>query len=47
MKTDFYNRNMFYGAKAEILRAAGMLRRNMTLAEILLWKKLKDKKEFQ
>jgi very-short-patch-repair endonuclease len=46
MGTDFYNRNMFYGAKAATLRAAGMLRRNMTLAEIILWEKLKDKKEF-
>jgi very-short-patch-repair endonuclease len=44
MKTDFYKRDMFYGADATTLRAAGMLRRNMTLTEMLLWKKLKDRK---
>ncbi len=44
MATDFYNRNMFYGADSTTLRVAGMLRRNMTLAELILWKKLKDKK---
>ena len=37
---------MFYGANAETFRAAGILRKNMTLAEIILWKKLKDKKLF-
>jgi very-short-patch-repair endonuclease len=47
MKTDFYNRNMFYGADAVTLRAAGILRKNMTLAELILWKKLKDKKIFK
>jgi len=47
MKTDFYNRNMFYGADAVTLRAAGILRKNMTLAELILWKKLKDKKRFK
>ena len=44
MKTDFYNRDMFYGADAATLRVAGILRRNMTLAERILWKKLKDRK---
>jgi very-short-patch-repair endonuclease len=44
MKTDFYNRDMFYGASATTLRTAGILRRNMTLAELILWKKLKDRK---
>ena len=47
MKTDFYNRNMFYGANAGTLRAAGILRRNMTKAELVLWDKLKDKKIFK
>jgi very-short-patch-repair endonuclease len=46
MNTDFYNRNMFYGANATTLRAAGLLRKNMTLAKLLLWKKLKDKNLF-
>jgi len=35
---------MFYGADATTLRAAGMLRKNMTMAELILWKKLKDRK---
>ena len=47
MKTDFYNRSMFYGSKAITLRAASMLRKNMTLAEMVLWKKLKDKSIFK
>ncbi len=47
MKTDFYSRDMFYGADATTLRAAGMLRKNMTLAEIILWKKLKDRRIFK
>jgi len=47
MKTDFYNRNMFYGADAGTLRAAGILIKNMTVAELILWKKLKDKKIFK
>jgi len=47
MKTDFYSRDMFYGADATTLRAAGMLRKNMTLAEIILWKKLNDRRIFK
>ena len=43
MNTDFYNRNMFYGANATTLRAAGLLRKNITISELILWKKLKDK----
>ena len=46
MKTDFYNRNMFYGADAGTFRAASILWKNMTLAELILWKKLKDRKIF-
>ncbi|HUX58726.1 MAG TPA: endonuclease domain-containing protein [Bacteroidales bacterium] len=37
---------MFYGADSTTLRAAAILRRNMTLSEFLLWKKLKDRKIF-
>ena len=37
---------MFYGADSKTLRAAGILRRNMTLAELILWKKLRDRKIF-
>jgi very-short-patch-repair endonuclease len=47
MKTDFYNRNMFYGVNAGTLRAAGILRKNMTKAELVLWNNLKDKKIFK
>ena len=47
MKTDFYNKSMFYGADSGTLRVAGMLRKNMTKAELILWKKLKDKKIFK
>jgi very-short-patch-repair endonuclease len=35
---------MFYGANAGTLRVAGILRKNMTKAELVLWSKLKDKK---
>ena len=38
--------NMFYGAEPKTLRAAAILRKNMTLAEKILWKKLKDRKIF-
>jgi len=47
MKTDFYNRNMFYGANAGTLRIAAILRKNMTKAELILWNKLRDKKIFK
>jgi len=47
MTTDFYNRNMFYGADSRTLRAAAILRKNMTKAELILWKKLKERKTFK
>lgn len=37
-------RSLFYGAKGNIFEAASILRKNMTLAELILWKKLKDKR---
>ena len=40
-------RNMFYGAEQNIFEQASMLRKNMTLAELILWKKLKDRKVFK
>jgi very-short-patch-repair endonuclease len=46
MKTDLNKVNMFYGADPKTFRAAGILRKNMTLAELILWKKLKDRKAF-
>jgi hypothetical protein len=43
MKTNFIKINMFYGANSTTLRTASLLRRNMTLPEKILWKKLKDR----
>jgi very-short-patch-repair endonuclease len=37
---------MYYGADSNTIRAAAILRRSMTLPELILWKKLKDKKIF-
>ena len=37
---------MFYGAKPEIFEKAATLRNNMTVAEKILWKKLKDRNLF-
>jgi len=36
-------KSMYYGAKPETFEAARILRKNMTLCEILLWEKLKLK----
>jgi len=41
------NRNMFYGANQSLFETAKGLRKNMTLAELILWKKLKDRKLFK
>jgi very-short-patch-repair endonuclease len=37
---------MYYGADSNTLRAAHILRRSMTKAEAVLWKRLKDRKIF-
>jgi very-short-patch-repair endonuclease len=47
MKTIISKFNMFYGADVTTLRAAAILRRNLTVAELLLWKKLSDRKIFK
>jgi very-short-patch-repair endonuclease len=47
MKTNFFRINMFFRAKPETFRAASILRKNMTLAEKILWKKLNDRKLFK
>lgn len=47
MNTDISNRNMFYGADRKTQRVAAILRKNMTLAELVLWKKLKDREIFK
>ena len=46
MKTRISRISMFYGANADTFRAAGILRKNMTLAERILWSKLRDKEIF-
>jgi very-short-patch-repair endonuclease len=38
---------MFYGAEPDILRTAAILRKNMTLAERVLWVKLKNRDIFK
>jgi very-short-patch-repair endonuclease len=40
-------KNMFYGAGPGILETARILRKSMTLAEKMLWKKLKDRNIFK
>jgi very-short-patch-repair endonuclease len=47
MKSRIIERNMFYGAKGDIFEVASILRKNMTLAELVLWKKLKDRNLFK
>ena len=46
MKTIISRITMYYGADSETLRAAHILRRSMTKAEAVLWKKLRDRNVF-
>jgi very-short-patch-repair endonuclease len=46
MRTNFLKIIMFYGANSTTIRTAAILRKNMTLSEILLWKKLRNRKIF-
>jgi very-short-patch-repair endonuclease len=46
MNSYIFRKNMFYGADSKTIRAAHILRNNLTLAELVLWKKLKDRKIF-
>ncbi len=41
-----YLENLFFGASPQIQKRAGDLRKNMTLAEKVLWDKLKNKSVF-
>jgi very-short-patch-repair endonuclease len=41
--TSSYQENLFYGASQLIIERAGALRKNMTPAEIRLWKHIKNK----
>jgi very-short-patch-repair endonuclease len=47
MRTRIREKEMFYGADYETFEAASILRKNMTLPELILWKKLKDRKLFK
>jgi very-short-patch-repair endonuclease len=46
MKFRVNEKKMFYGADSQTFEAATILRKNMTLPELILWKKLKNKKLF-
>jgi very-short-patch-repair endonuclease len=47
MKSRVIERNMFYCASRNTFDKAHGLRKNMTKAEVYLWKRLKDKKLFK
>jgi very-short-patch-repair endonuclease len=47
MKIRVNDRAMFYGARSETFRAAEILRKNMTLPEKIIWKRLKNKELFK
>jgi very-short-patch-repair endonuclease len=47
MKYRVNERQMFFGAEPKTHETAKLLRKNMTLAEKVLWKKLKDRKLFK
>jgi Uncharacterized protein conserved in bacteria len=47
VKSRIIDRNMFYGANSETFASAYMLRRNMSRAELILWKKLRNRKIFK
>lgn len=47
MKKDGLKTNMFYGAGERTFRAASILRKNTTMAEKVMWKKLRDRKLFR
>ena len=44
MKFDSTSRlSMYYGADSKTMNAASILRKNMTVPELILWQKLKDR----
>jgi very-short-patch-repair endonuclease len=47
MKTTGSRKNMFYGAKGDIFEAASLMRKNMTLAELVIWSQLRNKDIFK
>jgi very-short-patch-repair endonuclease len=46
METRIDNRSMFYGADSKTFGLARRMRREMTLAEMMIWKKLRDRNLF-
>ncbi|MBK9390520.1 MAG: endonuclease domain-containing protein [Bacteroidetes bacterium] len=46
MKKDILRSDMYYGASISTIRTASILRKNTTLAEKVLWKKLRDRSRF-
>jgi very-short-patch-repair endonuclease len=47
MKIIIPDNSMYYGANPATMRVAARLRKNLTLGEFLLWKKLRDRKIFK
>jgi very-short-patch-repair endonuclease len=47
MRSRVIERNMFYGAGKNIFEKAHELRRNMTLAERIMWDELKNRRTFK
>ena len=47
MKSRVIERNMFYGAGKNIFEKANELRKNMTLAERIMWDELKNRRLFK
>jgi very-short-patch-repair endonuclease len=47
MKKDILRRDMYYGASISTIRSASILRKNTTLAEKVLWKRLRDRNHFK
>ena len=47
MKSRVDRRSMFYDADSKTFEFAKNLRRGMTITEIILWKKLKDREKFK
>jgi len=43
MRSRPIQRNMFYGAKGNVFNVATLLRKNMTLAELILWKRIRER----
>jgi very-short-patch-repair endonuclease len=47
MEIQLPGKSMFYGAGSKTFEAVTLLTKNMTLPELILWKKLKNKNLFK